>query len=211
MFHLRTAARRTTLRTSSRRRPFTTATPQEKVKTWVQDNQKTLGGGILALVVLKYLTRSVTDAWRRLFLCVFQCLSCLYYGALPSRCPTLSHRTYPFLLLFPRTKPPVVDEKFDTLTLTVPQGKTPGDEIPLTNPHMPNLMYTATVPQGASAGKSFKIKVPKCPKQVKVVVPVDWTEGESISVHHPGRPLEEFTVKVPEGTARGSSFAVALP
>ena len=117
----------------------------------------------------------------------------------------------PCFLLFPRTKPPVVDEKFDTLTLTVPQGKAPGDEIPLTNPHMPNLMYTATVPQGASAGKSFKIKVPKCPKQVKVVVPVDWTEGESISVHHPGRPLEEFTVKVPEGTARGSSFAVALP
>jgi hypothetical protein len=101
MFHLRTAARRTTLRTSSRRRPFTTATPQEKVKTWVQDNQKTLGGGILALVVLKYLTRSVTDAWRRLFLCVFQCRSCLHHGALPSRCSTLSHRTYPVFYCSP--------------------------------------------------------------------------------------------------------------
>ena len=134
-----------------------------------------------------------------------QCRSCLPCVASPP-CIELT-----LSLLFPRTKPPVVDEKFDTLTLTVPQGKAPGDEIPLTNPHMPNLMYTATVPQGASAGKSFKIKVPKCPKQVKVVVPVDWTEGASISVHHPGRPLEEFTVKVPEGTARGSSFAVALP
>ena len=113
--------------------------------------------------------------------------------------------------MFTRTKPPVVDEKFDELTITVPKGCSPGDDVPVTNPHMPNLMYTAKVPQGVSAGKSFKIKVPKCPKQINVVVPKDWSDGESIAVHHPGRPLEEFTVKVPVGKVRGSTFAVALP
>ena len=110
-----------------------------------------------------------------------------------------------------REKEPVVDDKFEQIMVTVPTTAAAGDRIHVPNPHLPGTTFTVEIPLGKLPGKSFPIKIPRCPKEIKVVVPEMYKNGDSIPVEHPGRPSESFTVKVPQGLACGSTFKVALP
>ncbi len=116
-----------------------------------------------------------------------------------------------FKMIFGGSSEEVVDEKFEQIAVTVPDHAKVGDKINVANPHMPSTVYTVEVPQNKRPGTSFQVKIPKCPKEISVVLPEDKKPGDTIPVQHPGRPNEVFTVKIPNGKKNGATFKVALP
>jgi hypothetical protein len=154
----------------------------QQIKHWVTTNPKQVGGGVVTLLALKMLLGGGGD------------------------------------------DTPAVDEKYDQVEVTVPAGGralegyvamreyAAGDILSVENPHMPGTVFQVKIPTGKERpGSSFSVKVPRCPKEVTVVVPAGTKTGSSIPITHPGRPSESFTVKVPVGKSAGSSFKVKLP
>ena len=104
-----------------------------------------------------------------------------------------------------------VDENFSTIQITVPPHAQAGTTMEVSNPHMPQQVFTVKVPDGKKSGSNFSCKVPKCPKDITIQIPEGKVSGDTIPVEHPGRPTESFLVKVPMNKKAGSSFKVKLP
>lgn len=69
---------------------------------------------------------------------------------------------------------PDVGPDEDLVTVVVPEGAGPGDQIEVVNPVTTSYKYNVTVPAGLTAGSSFDAVVPRKYGTITMVVP----EGE---------------------------------
>ena len=53
------------------------------------------------------------------------------------------------------------EEMYETVEVTVPEGKCSGETTNVTNPHVPELVWHVTVPEGKCPGDTFKVKLPR--------------------------------------------------
>ena len=118
----------------------------------------------------------------------------------------------------------IVDELYDQIKVTVPNGGralegyvmkreyAAGDMLSINNPHIPGTIFQVQIPKGKEQpGSSFVVKVPRCPKEMNIVVPEGMTSGSMMPIQHPGHPGSSFVVKIPEGKLHGDSFKIKLP
>ena len=182
---LRTAARSSVRQhaRSRRGRSMASATAEsqsQQIKQWVITNQKQVGGGIVALLALKF--------------------------------------------TFGGEQEEIVDEFYDQIKVTVPNGGralegyvmkreyAAGDMLSIKNPHIPGTIFQVKIPKGKQQpGSTWMVKVPRCPKEINVVVPEGMTSGSMMPIQHPGHPGELFEVKIPNNKVPGDSFQIKLP